>query len=66
MGKHVYPDDPMFSSTVSANECTGLQPTPPENDQQANSYRGMMDLKNGPQPKDNIPKAGKHRKKKRS
>ena len=54
--KHGYPsyDDDKFydiESVISANDCTGLVPTPPKSEYEAESY---SDLLNIPQPKGEI------------
>lgn len=48
--KKVLPDEsnndemPDISSTASATECTGLMPTPPENEDELEAYQQLYDM----------------------
>ena len=40
-GEHIeLPENPMYAASVT--ECTGLMPTPPQNKEEEESYRGIF------------------------
>lgn len=50
--KEILPEDVLdIESTVSATECTGLMPTPPQNEAEVEAYTQIYDI---PQPKNKV------------
>lgn len=48
--KNSEPRPSISDEVMSTTECTGLAPTPPENEYQADSISNLWNLKTGPQP----------------